>query len=135
MFLGMAAFLFAAFLRADEASSTILACVTDLHIPQYSALARNAGSAGTAEVKVRIEGGSQPPEVTITGVTADLRAMTAAALESSTFAAACANRELRFTFRFEQNAKAGGKSAPFLSFSPPGTFTIRTRPGALNVRE
>jgi len=102
------------------------ACIQELAVPKYPALARQARIQGIVEVRVELKDSSKPATIIISDAPL-LRKAVANAMESSRFLETCTDNHFTIVFSFELDL-----SAPPRTFDE-GAVVIRW-PGTVIIR-
>lgn len=114
------------FLNSVTARAELYPCVTELKIPDYPPLARQAGLEGIVVVKVRFGSSSIPLFYSIHGPHKLLESASKHAMDKSSFSSECVGEveDIVFDFRLMSPRKRSADNAVF--FKPPNIFIIRS---------
>lgn len=107
-------------------------CIEELVIPQFTPLAKNAGSQGEVRVEIRFEVSRTKPDIKISSADVILRGPVSLAMAASRFRPNCAGPPIDLRFRFQTSSGPDTGRTSRISFLPPNIFLIKTDPGPMN---
>lgn len=107
-------------------SSEVGECVSELRVPTYPLLARQAQLSGTATVSVKIGPAGVVQEVSVSRIHQLFAQASREAIASSKFNANCAGEVVEFIYNFQLRELPGKYVESEIYFRPPNIFIIRT---------
>lgn len=102
-----------------------ISCVSELRIPEYSSLARQARLIGTAIVRIVSGEEGEARKISVKGVHKLLERAVIDSIHASRFKAECKGQEIQLLFIFELDKPAKQIDAGYVVFRPPNIFVIR----------
>ncbi len=100
-------------------------CATELRIPQYPLLARQARLIGKASVSLRIDQYGKPREILVEGVHKLLEKAVTDSVRLSRFVGRCENQMVHLEFIFELEDPPKQADSGYVIFRPPNIFVLR----------
>lgn len=100
-------------------------CVSELRLPQYPSLARQARLTGKASVNLKIDQHGRPVEIVVEGVHRLLEKTVIDSVRLSLFKIGCEDKSVRFQFIFELEDPPKQADFWYVLFRPPNVFVLR----------
>ena len=112
-----------------------LSCVSELLVPVYPPVARNAGLNGKIDLVFQLEPGGAVAKVAIVNSPKAFDAAAKLLAQKVKFTSDCSAQQVHITILFEidPNAERDQSSAHMVKFIAPGTFVVKAPLATMNV--
>lgn len=103
----------------------ITGCLTELRLPQYPSLARQAKLSGKALVSVKIDEQGKATEIVVDGLHRILQRTVVDSIRLSEFKSSCKDLVVHFQVHFELEQPPKQADLGYVLFRPPNIFVVR----------